>query len=320
MLRTACSRNRYSKGGSLHMDIKELGYYKIVCEQKSITKTAHYLYMTQQGLSKIIKNLENELNTTLLVRTKSGIELTKTGEYLYSKVPELLEKYESLCNEIICIEQSQNHEIELLSSYGIIRLVTPECLDDFRMKYPQIKLICHEYPDREVERRWAQGQGNVAFLVGNNMVKFPKAKQMEKFEIKLLVNKSHPLAKKKTVRMEELKNERFYLESTEFNIHRLIVEKCREAGFEPNIAFETSGFSLCHKMVRQNKGISVTVDFIFDDMTGENLVMVPFEGEPLYWITNMMIREGNVINTDVELFGKHVLKWQENIQKNIYLR
>lgn len=302
------------------MDIKELGYYKIVCEQKSITKAAHYLYMTQQGLSKIIKNLENELNTTLLVRTKSGIELTKTGEYLYSKVPELLEKYESLCNEIICIEQSQNHEIELLSSYGIIRLVTPECLDDFRMKYPQIKLICHEYPDREVERRWAQGQGNVAFLVGNNMVKFPKAKQMEKFEIKLLVNKSHPLAKKKTVRMEELKNERFYLESTEFNIHRLIVEKCREAGFEPNIAFETSGFSLCHKMVRQNKGISVTVDFIFDDMTGENLVMVPFEGEPLYWITNMMIREGNVINTDVELFGKHVLKWQENIQKNIYLR
>lgn len=302
------------------MDIKELGYYKIVCEQKSITKAAHYLYMTQQGLSKIIKNLENELNTTLLVRTKSGIELTKTGEYLYSKVPELLEKYESLCNEIICIEQSQNHEIELLSSYGIIRLVTPECLDDFRMKYPQIKLICHEYPDREVERRWAQGQGNVAFLVGNNMVKFPKAKQMEKFEIKLLVNKSHPLAKKKSVRMEELKNERFYLESTEFNIHRLIVEKCREAGFEPNIVFETSGFSLYHKMVRQNKGISVTVDFIFDDMTGENLVMVPFEGEPLYWITNMMIREGNVINTDVELFGKHVLKWQENIQKNIYLR
>lgn len=302
------------------MDIKELGYFKIVCEQKSITRAAHYLYMTQQGLSKIIKNLENELNTTLLVRKKSGIELTKTGEYLYSKIPDLLETYESLCNEIICIEQSQNHEIELLSSYGIIRLITPECLDAFRAEHPQIKLICHEYPDREVERRWAQGQGNAAFLVGNNLVKFPKAREMEKFEIKLLVNKNHPLARKQTVRMEDLKKERLYLESTEFNIHELIVEKCREAGFEPNIAFDTSGFSLCHKMVQQNKGISVTVDFIFDDMTGSNLVMIPFEGEPLYWITNMLIREGNVINTDVELFGKHVLKWQEMIQKNLYIR
>lgn len=302
------------------MDIKDLKYFKIVCEQKSITKAAQYLYMTQQGLSKIIKNIENELNTTLLVRKKSGIELTRTGECLYSRLPDLLKNYESICNEITCIEQSQNHEIELLSSYGIIRLVTPECLEDFRRKYPQIKLICHEYPDREVERRWAQGQGNVAFLVGNNLVKFPGARQMEKFEIKLLVNKNHPLAGKEAVRMEDLANERMYLESTEFNIHELIVEKCRKAGFEPDIAFGTSGFSLCHKMVQQNKGISVTVDFIFDDMTGNNLVMVPFEGEPLYWITNMMVREGSMINTDVELFGKHVLKWQEDIQKKHIIR
>lgn len=302
------------------MDINELRYFRIVCEQKSITKAAQYLYMTQQGLSKIIKNIENELHTTLLVRKNSGIELTRTGEHLYSRIPSLLEEYDSLCNEIVCIEQSQNHEIELLSSYGVIRLITPECLEDFRMKYPRIKLVCHEYPDREVERRWAQGQGNAAFLVGNNLIRFPKAREMEKFEIKLLVNKKHPLAKKKTVHIDELKNEKMYLESTEFNIHELIVEKCREAGFEPGIVFETSGFSLCHKMVQQNKGISVTVDFIFEDMTGSDLVMIPFEGEPLYWITNMMVREGNIRNEDVELFGKHVLKWLDDIQKKHIIR
>ena len=39
------------------MDIKELGYYKIVCEQKSIKKAANYLYLTQQVLCKIIKLL-----------------------------------------------------------------------------------------------------------------------------------------------------------------------------------------------------------------------------------------------------------------------
>lgn len=302
------------------LDIRELEYFRIVCEQKSITKAAHYLYMSQQGLSKIIKNIENEFHTTLLIRKSSGIELTPAGAYLYSKLPGLLKEYEALCNEIVCIAQSQNHEIELLSSYGIIRLVTPECLDDFRIKYPHIKLICHEYPDREVERRWTHGQGNVAFLVGNNLVDFPNARQMEKFEIKLLVNKEHPLAKKKEAFIDDLKNERLYLESSEFNIHELIVEKCRAAGFEPDIAFETSGFSLCHKMVRQNKGISVMVDFIFDDMCGSDLVMIPFRSDPLYWITYMMTREGHMHNEDVELFGKHVLKWQEDIQNNCFIR
>ncbi|MDD3219136.1 MAG: LysR family transcriptional regulator [Lachnospiraceae bacterium] len=302
------------------MDTKDLEYFRIVCEQKSITKAAHYLYMTQQGLSKIIKNIEKELNTTLLERNTTGITLTQTGEYLYSQIPEFLENYQTICNEIICIEQSQNHEIELLSSYGIIRLVTPECLVDFRKKYPQIRLVCHEYPDREVERRWSQGQGNAAFLVGNNLVGFPKAKEMEKFEIKLLVNKKHPLADRKGIRIQDLKGERMYLESSEFNIHELVIKKCQEAGFKPDIVFETSGFSLCHKMVQQNKGISVTVDFIFEDMTDSELVMIPFEEEPLYWITYMMTREGSVPNADVILFGKHVLKWQENIQKNHILR
>ena len=43
------------------MDLKELEYFKMVCEQKSITKAAHALYMTPQGLSRIIKNIENTL-------------------------------------------------------------------------------------------------------------------------------------------------------------------------------------------------------------------------------------------------------------------
>ncbi len=40
------------------MDIKELQYFKAVCEQKSITQAAYSLYMTPQGLSKVMKNME----------------------------------------------------------------------------------------------------------------------------------------------------------------------------------------------------------------------------------------------------------------------
>ena len=43
------------------MDLKELEYFKIVCEQKSITKAAHALYMTPQGLSRIHFAEQNSL-------------------------------------------------------------------------------------------------------------------------------------------------------------------------------------------------------------------------------------------------------------------
>lgn len=181
------------------MNIKDLEYYKVVCEQKSITKAAHALYLTPQGLSKIIKNIENELEATLLNRTASGISLTRSGTYLYQHLEDFLEPYHSVCSEIRCIEQQEKREIDLLSAYGILRLVTPECLADFREKYPEITLTYREYPDRQVEQRFLAGEGNVAFTIGNHGANYMDATFMESFEIKLLVNEEHPLSRKKSV-------------------------------------------------------------------------------------------------------------------------
>lgn len=302
------------------MNIRELEYYKMVCEQKSITKAAHALYMTPQGLSKIIKNIENELGATLLNRTSSGIGLTKSGKYLYEHLTDFLMSYNSICSEIRCIEQQEKREIDLLSAYGILRLVTPECIDDFREKHPEILLHYREYPDRQVEQRFLQGEGNVAFTVGHPSAEYIDATFMEKFEIKLLVNREHPLSKKSSVSINDLRGERLYIESSEFNIHYLILNRCWEAGFEPNIVFETSGFSLCHKMVQQNKGISVTVDFIFEDMKQNSLIMLPFDDGEYFWSTYMLTRKGSVINQDVQLFHNHVMEWMRRIAQNEIVR
>lgn len=302
------------------MNLKDLEYFKTVCQHKSITKAAHALYLTPQGLSKIIKNVENELGTSLLNRTGTGVTLTEAGAFLYERLPDFLNTYHDLCSEIRCIDQRQNHEIDLLSAYGILRLVTPECLVDFRQKYPHIKLNYREYPDRQVERMFREGEGNVAFTVGGGTLRDTRYTLMERYEIKLLVNRRHPLSRKKSVSVREIQGEKLYIESSEFHIHHLITSQCKTAGFEPDIVFETSGFSLCHKMVQQNKGISVTVDFIFEDMHQEDLVMLPFEEGPFYWETYMLTREGKADNPDIQLFHGHVMHWMEEIRRNAIKR
>ncbi len=76
-----------------------------------------------------------------------------------------------------------------------------------------------EYPDRQVESRFQTGEGNVAFTVGNHSRKYMEATFMEQFEIKLLVNRGHPLAKRDRVTIRDLEGERLYIESPEFHIH-----------------------------------------------------------------------------------------------------
>lgn len=300
------------------MTIKDLENFRTVCEERSITKAARLLYITPQGLSKSIKNLESEWHTQLLNRTTQGITLTETGEYLYQHLPEFLDSYYNIYTNVQKIQQTQNREIDLLSAYGILRLVSPECITDFRTKHPEITLRYREYPDKQVERLFREKEGNVAFTIGpsepDDFTEFHAIK-LESFPIKLLVNRSHSLSQKQYIEITDLKNEPLYLESSDFYIHHLIVEKCKLAGFTPNIVFETSGFSLCHKMVRKNKGISVVVDFVFDDMGDDSMTLIPFCDGNYEWTTYMLTRKEKDISPDILLFRKHVVKWMKNMKQ-----
>lgn len=295
------------------MNIQELEYFKIICREKSITKAARQLYITPQGLSKTLKNLEAQLQTTLLNRNTSGVTLTETGQYLCDNLDSILDNYYSVRHGIQKITQHQNHEIDLLSAYGILRLVTPDCLTAFRKKYPHITLHYREYPDKQVERLFAAQEGNVAFTIGPADFTPWIATRLESFEVRLLVNKSHPLSRKTFVTIQDLEQESIYLESSEFQIHHMFLKKCRDAGFSPNIIFETSGFSLCHKMVRENKGVSLSLSFMFDDMSDSNLTLIPFSDGRYPWETYMLTREKPAPDSDIQLFCNHILEWMKDI-------
>lgn len=297
------------------MTIQELEYFKIICREKSITKAARQLYITPQGLSKTLKNLESELQTTLLTRNTSGVTLTETGQYLCDHLDTLLTDYYALRHGIREITQRQNHEIDLLSAYGILRLVTPDCITAFREKYHHISVHYREYPDKQVERLFAAQEGNVAFTIGPADFSPWIATPLEQFEVCLLVNRSHPLSKKTSVTIQDLKDEPIYLESSEFQIHHMFMEKCRLAGFTPHIVFETSGFSLCHKMVRANKGVSLSLGFMFDDMSGDDtMVLIPFSDGSYPWETYMLTREKPAPDSDLKLFRDHILEWMNEIK------
>lgn len=52
------------------MDIRDLKVFQMIAFEKSVSKAAKKLYMTPQGVSKILKNLETEMGSQLFVRDK----------------------------------------------------------------------------------------------------------------------------------------------------------------------------------------------------------------------------------------------------------
>ncbi len=302
------------------MDIRDIRIFQAVAKTKNITKASGLLYMTPQGISKVIKNLEQECGSDLFYRRQGGLELTPAGQCFSAYADEFNNKYRAMQNDLLHIRQKERGIVDLLSAYGILRMVTPECIIAFRREHPDIEFHYREYPDREVERLFEQHEGNVAFSIAE----FDESKydvfELASFPIRLLVSQKHPLARRSAVTIEDLKNQPLYIENNNFKIHQLILDRCGAAGFCPNIVFETCGFSLCHKMVRENKGVSVTVDFITDDMSKEGLRLLPFSDGDYFWKMCMLLRKSDVISPAVSLFQEHVITWIRGIQKGEIVR
>lgn len=178
------------------MTIKELEEFRMICLRGSLARASKELFMSPQGLSRVLKNLENELECTLLDRVASGIELTESGQRLYDYANTVLSEYDKLKKEIDMIRASEEGTVELLVAYDILRYLTPDCILEFQKKYPNVTFSYMEYPDRIVEKMSLDKEGNVALSIGPFAGDCFDMKSLKKCSLGLLVYEGHSLAKK----------------------------------------------------------------------------------------------------------------------------
>lgn len=78
------------------MDIRTLRYFVEVVRQQSFTRAAEKLFVTQPTISKMLKNLEDELNCTLLIRDGRRLLLTDTGRVVFERGLAILAEFRQL--------------------------------------------------------------------------------------------------------------------------------------------------------------------------------------------------------------------------------
>lgn len=289
------------------MDIKNLKWFQEVCHCGSITKAASNLFITPQGLSKGIKSLETELGVVLLERTPNGVTLTPYGECLLRYAKPMLEHYQELCHEVKKMRQQERGLLRVCSAYGVFRIMGLDFVLDFEQENPGMSLDYMEYPDAYVEQEVMRGNYDVGFGIGPIEEEQLEILPLFSSRVSLLVYEGHPLAQRESVQFSDLEGEPLILESHIFKIHDLVKKSCRRAGFEANVIYCTSGFSLCHKLTAQKRGISVIVNRISDDMSKQGLKIIPIE-DSFSWEVYMIYK------SKYKNYW-HIKKWKSYTQK-----
>jgi DNA-binding transcriptional LysR family regulator len=191
----------------LPFTLQQLRILKAVATEKSLTKAAATLYLSQPSLSKQIKTLERNLDALLINRESNKISLTENGKVLLQYSERILALCEESCRALIDLKNGERGNLTVGASQTIGTYLMPRVLALFAQNYPQIDLKVQVNSTRIIANSIINREIDIAVVGGEISDDLKKTLSIEDFvydELSLIISKSHPFAKKKKINKEDL--------------------------------------------------------------------------------------------------------------------
>ena len=127
-------------------------YYKIfyyVAKYHNFTKAAQALNNSQPNITRAMNCLEQQLNTTLFIRTNRGVQLTPEGERLYTHVLSAMEQFQAAEEELADSSGLSHGSVAIGASETALNIFLLDKLKSFHMTYPGIRLRLYNHSTPE---------------------------------------------------------------------------------------------------------------------------------------------------------------------------
>ena len=238
------------------MDCRHLKYFMEVAQQKSFSKAARNLHISQSAISRMIKSLEEELGVTLFIRNAKTVEITAPGTIFYNYAKRCLFVFEHLKSDFENEFKLKQDTIEIGLPPITDAHVFAKLLGEFKRTYPQIAIKLYEHGSKVIESSVQEGIIDVGIICT-----IPN-KDFESFflsedEMCVVMPKGYPLEENKEVPMKLLADYPLVLYRDDFNLHDDILTNCKKIGFSPRVVFETSQRELMLQTVASGLGVAI---------------------------------------------------------------
>lgn len=287
------------------MDVRQLTYFAEVAKQQSFTKAAHTLHVTQPTISKMVRQLEIELSTTLFDRSNKRVVLTDAGEIVLERAIQIIQMVEEVHTALEDMEHLKKGHLKLGMPPLIGILFFAQMMKGFQQQYPQITFQLDEIGANVVKERVLAGELDAGFVMlpahdeDYDVIPFVTA------DVVVVLHREHRLAQKKILSMKDLADESLLLFSEDFTLHDRILQECEAYGFQPHIAFESSHWEFISQMIEHNLGIALFPEPFARKTNPDKVVAIPLE-KPILWEIAFILKKDRYRSRAVHAFIDYI--------------
>lgn len=236
------------------MDINKYEVLLRAVDCGSLTRAAEEMGYTQSGISHMMKSLENEFGFPVLVRSRSGVSLTRGGETILPFIRTIVNANNHLNQNVSQLNGLDTGSITIGEFASISVSWMPHIIDEFHRDYPNITLNLIEGSTQELEQLFEENRLDIGFLSFQPHMRFDWF-PLKRDPILAILPLNHPYANYESFPISAFHNEPFVIPAMgkDYDVMRVL----READVHPVCPFSTMDDYAAIAMVE--KGLCVSL-------------------------------------------------------------
>lgn len=242
----------------MDMNLNQLRIFRSAARLLNFTRAAEELHLTQPGISKHLKELEEYYGTRLFDRLGKKLVLTQAGEALFEATTAAFNLLDAAKARIDDLNGLAAGKLTIGASVTIGAYILPDKLVQFRQRFPAIDIQVKTAFSREIAERVLDNSLELG-LVGHYA---PDARLTVKpfmtDRLALIVSPQHPWAGRETaVRLVELENQTLLLSKRGSGTWRIVEALMAQKGIQLNSTIELGTSEGVKRAVAANLGVSL---------------------------------------------------------------
>ena len=258
------------------MDPRRVLTFRAVAHQRSFSRAAEELALSQPSVSNQVASLEREIGVRLLERAPGGLKLTREGEILLEHADAIAVRFDLARAQLADAAKARRTRLRIGAFPTALAGFVPAAIARLRRDYPETRVAVDE-GTADLPARVRSGELHLAVAfqdTGEPRVEPAGLERRDLLRERFMVAlpPGHRLAEHDEVRLEDLAEEDWTVALPD----GLIVGACREAGFEPNLVSITRDQLAIRALIARGLAVTLVPQLLADAF--ENLVLRPIAG------------------------------------------
>lgn len=287
------------------MTLQQLRYLVEIAQRGfNVSEAAEALFTSQPGVSKQIKQLENDLGVIIFERIGKRLTgVTEAGAQVLIHARRILAEADNLKRYVDDYTQGQHGALVIATTHTQARYALPEVIRHFRAEYPKVHLTLHQGSPREIAELLTAGEADIAIAtewLANvpEVVTFP----YYTWHHAVIVPKGHPLTKLETITLAHLAEYPVVTYHEGFT-GRTNIDRCfSEAGQAPDVVLSAIDADVIKTYVGIGLGIGIVAAMAFDPERDGNLELIDCTNLFVPNTTRLALRRGVYLRRYVHAF------------------